>query len=93
MQLHIETTERTALDAARAEGRAEGADALHQLVSRWLTTFADLVGGELGTPGGERFGQFASALLETLASKVEDYRREQSRAIDRYVEHRRAVAQ
>lgn len=92
MNLAIETTERIALDAARAEGRAEAAEEIQKLVVVWLSKFAEHVGAELDDVGRTRFAQFSAALSETLATKVEEYRREQSRAIDTYVADRRALS-
>lgn len=81
----IDATERTALAAARAEGRTEGAEDIQRLVGRWMNELERIAGAELGADGLNVITRFAGALAMTLAGKIEEYRREQVRAIDHFV--------
>jgi hypothetical protein len=85
-------TDRAALEAARAEGRTEGAESIRALAARWMLELERIAEREFSDTTRDVVQRFAAALDQTLAGKIEEYRRDQSRAIAGYcTEHRAAT--
>jgi hypothetical protein len=86
-----EGTDRAALDAARAEGRTEAAEAMARLASRWLFELTRIAEREFPTAPRDVVEKFTGVLEQTLAQKIEEYRIEQSRSLGVYCEAHRTT--
>jgi hypothetical protein len=86
-------TDRAALDAARSEGRTEGAEMIRVFAARWLLELERIAEREFTSDAARDIvARFVVAFDQTLSSKLEQYRRDQARAIAAYVDEQRATA-